>query len=133
MTYRLSFADLNLLSEDIVEIVVDADIEFSLEMMDEYEQFLAFHFADEFGVLVNRVNQYSYSYEVQLSIASHERLTAIGVVNYSDESKESTEKIKKLRSIDGWNLAEFSGLDQGWGNALSWIEKELEDLKKHNS
>ncbi|MFQ3288427.1 MAG: hypothetical protein ACI93V_000645 [Alteromonadaceae bacterium] len=34
MTYRLSFANLNLLSENIVEIIVNAGIEFSLEMME---------------------------------------------------------------------------------------------------
>ena len=127
MKYRLSFADLNLLSEHIVEIVVDAGIDFSLEMMEEYDRFLASHFNDEFGVLVNRVHQYSYSYEVQLSIASDEKLKAIAVVNYSQQSKESTSRIKNLRSIDGWNLAEFSSEDLGWENAFSWLEKELQD------
>ena len=127
MTYRLSFANLNLLKGNIVEIIVDAGIDFSLEMMEEYDRFLASHFNDEFAVLVNRVHQYSYSYEVQLSIASDEKLKAIAVVNYSQQSKESTSRIKKLRSIDGWNLAEFSSEDLGWENALSWLEKELKD------
>lgn len=129
MKHRLSFAALNFLSEDILEVVIDSGVEFTLEMMAEYDQFLAEHFDHDFGVLVNRVHQYSYSYEVQLSIASHENLKAIGVVNYSQQSKESTDKIKKLRAIDGWNLAEFSGLEMGWKQALTWLQQELENLK----
>jgi len=129
MKYRLSFADLNLLSEDIVEVIIDEGVEFSLEMMDEYDQFLVQHFDHDFGVLINRVHQYSYSYEVQLSIASHENLKAIGVVNYSEQSKISTEKIKKLRSNDGWNLQEFSGVEMGWQKAFSWLQQELENIK----
>jgi len=129
MTYRLSFANLNLLKGNIVEIIVDAGIEFSLEMMEEYERFLAYHFNHEFCVLVNRVNEYSYSYEVQLSIASNEKLKAIAVVNYSQQSKESTNKMNKLRSIDGWNLNAFSGEAMGREKALSWLEKESEGIK----
>jgi hypothetical protein len=48
------------------------------------------------------------------------------VVNYSDKSKESTNK-NKLRSIDGWNLSTFSGGDLGCKNALAWLEKELDN------
>ena len=129
MKHRLSFADINLLNDDIVEVIIDAGVEFSLEMMDEYDQFLTKHFDHDFGVLVNRVHNYSYSYEVQLSIASHQNLKAIGVVNYSEQSKKSTEKIKKLRTVDGWNLKEFSGVDMGWQQALSWLQQELADLK----
>jgi hypothetical protein len=131
MKYRLSFADLNILNEDIIEVVVDAGIEMSLEMMDEYDSFLSNHFDCNFGLLINRVHQYSYSYEVQLSIASHKNLKAIGVVNYSEQSKKSTGKIKKLRAIDGWNLAEFSGLEMGWQKGLAWLQHELKGLKIH--
>ena len=129
MKYRLSFADLNLLTHDIIEVIIDDGVVLSLEMMEEYEQFLVEHFKHDFAILVNRVHCYSYSYEVQLSIASIEQVKAIAIVNYSEQSKLSSAQLIKVRSIDNWNLKEFSGVEMGWQQAFNWLQQELVTLK----
>ncbi len=125
MKHRLSFGYFTLLAENIVEVVIDDDIELSLEMVEECDQFFKAHIFGEFGMLINRVNDYSYSYEAQLSIGSYQGLKAIAFVYYSDECKSLFEELNVTRAYDHWNSQLFSGLELGWQQALSWLEQEL--------
>jgi hypothetical protein len=125
MKHRLSFGYFTLLAENIVEVVIDDGIEISLEMVEECDQFFKAHIFGEFGMLINRINEYSYSYEAQLSIGSYEGLKAIAFVYYTDECRNIFEKLNVTRAYDQWNSQIFSGLELGWQQALSWLEQEL--------
>lgn len=123
--HKLSFCSINILNDYIAEVIVNKNVEISLEMVEEYEAFLADKFTEGFGLLINKIHHYHFSFEAKLSINSHANLKAIAVVNYTEKSKSITEDIAKIRKIDGWNLKSFSGLDLGWQQALDWLEKEL--------
>ncbi len=125
MKHRLSFAYFNKLAGNILEIVVDDKIEISLEMIEECHQFIADHFPHEFGLLINRVNNYTYSYEAKLSIASHDKLKAMAFVYYSQQGKLLTEKLTEVRANDAWNWRIFSGVELGWQQAYSWLQQEM--------
>jgi hypothetical protein len=125
MKHELSFCSINILNENIAEVIVNKSVEMSIEMVEEYDEFLSTHFSSDFGLLINKVNRYDYSFEAKLSIASHEKLKVIAVINYSDESEVLTQKIKKLRAVDSWNLKNFSGIDLGWQDGFDWLKKEL--------
>jgi len=119
-----------MLDENIAEIIVNKSVEISIEMVEEYDEFLLTHFSSDFGLLINKINDYNYSFEAKLSIASNEHLKVMAVVNYSNESEELTQKIKNLRAVDDWNLKNFSGLDLGWQQAYDWLKEELSTLDK---
>jgi hypothetical protein len=123
--HQLSFAKINLISENIVEIIIDQDVEISLEMSEEYDDFMTKTFSNNFAILVNKINQYDFSFEAKLSMASHENLTAIAVITYNDESKKSVDKVAAIREFDGWNLKVFDGLNLGWQGGLDWLQNEL--------
>ncbi|WP_206485173.1 hypothetical protein [Thalassotalea sp. G2M2-11] len=125
MKHRLSFAYYNILSDNIVEVVADEGVEVSLEMLEEGHDFINRHIDSDFGLLINRVNNYSYSYEAKLSVASYERLKAIGFVYYSEISKEMIENLSQIRAFDRWNYRVFSGLELGWQQAYQWLEQQL--------
>ena len=125
MKHELSFCSINILNENIAEVIVNKSVEMSIEMVEEYDEFLSTHFSSYFGLLINKVNRYDYSFEAKLSIASHEKLKVIAVINYSDESEALTQKIKNLRAVDSWNLKNFSGIDLGWQDGFDWLKKEL--------
>ena len=129
MKHRLSFAYFNKLSSNILEVVVDDDIEITLEMVEECHHFVGKHFSHEFGILINRVNNYTYAYEAKLSVASHEKLKAIAFVYYSQEGKKLTEKLTKTRTSDAWNCRIFSGLELGWQQAYQWLQQEMIPVK----
>ena len=124
---QLSFAKVNILTEHIVEVIVDQDVEISLEMSEEYDDFLTKTFSNKFALLINKVNQYEFSFEAKLSVASHDNLTAIAVITYDDESKKSVDKVAAMRELDGWNLKVFDGLNLGRQDGLDWLQSELEN------
>jgi hypothetical protein len=76
-------------------------------------------------MLINRINEYTYSYEAQLSIGSYEGLKAIAFVYYSDKSKVILEKINLTQAYDKWNSSIFSGLELEWQQAFQWLKHEL--------
>jgi len=125
MKNTLSFCSINILSGVIAEVIVNKDVEISMEMVEEFEAFLTKIFTEDFGLLINKVHHYSFAYEAKLSIGSHANLKAIAVIDYTEKSKLITEDIAKIRKVDGWNLCTFSGLDLGWEQGLNWLKKEL--------
>jgi len=125
--HRLSFATVNILSDNIAELIVDNDVEVSLEMVEEHDQLLTSIFTKRFGVLVNKINNYSYAYEATLSMGSIAQIKAIATVNYSPQGEKSTQEIIKTRITDNLNLNNFSGLELGWQQAYDWLIQELQD------
>lgn len=128
MKHRLSFGYFNILAENILEVIVDDGVELTLEMLEESHQFVDDHFSCEFAMLVNKVNNYSYSYEAQLSLGSYAGLKAIAFVCFSSDDSENIAKLLKMRAIDALNAQLFSGLELGWQQAFSWLQKELTTL-----
>jgi hypothetical protein len=129
MKHRLSFGYFKILADNMLEVVADEGVEMTLEMIEECHQFVDTHFTDDFGMLVNRVNDYTYSFEAKLSIASYQYLKAIAFVYYSSDSKKATEELYQLRAFDEWNFRVFSGLELGWQQAFDWLQQELISVK----
>lgn len=132
MEHNLSFAKVNLLSESVVEVIFKQDVEISLEMLEECDDFLTCHFPNKFALLVNKINQYDLSFEAKLSVASQENLMAIAVITYDDEGKQSVENLAAMRKLDGWNLKVFDGLNLGWQEGLDWLQGELNTVALDN-
>ena len=129
MKHRLSFADINIISDEIAEVIGNQGIEITLEMTEESDKFLSAKFTNNFALLINRVNQYTYAYEAQLSIASLPHLKAIAVIVYDAQGKESIRSFKGSRFMDKLNIKEFSGLELGRNSAIQWLEHELSNAK----
>jgi len=123
--HRISFADINIISECIAEIIIDEGISVSLEMVEEHENFLACIFTGNYGVLINKINNYTYSTEAQFIMGSSQNMIAIAAVNYTEQGKESSKSIADKRTIDQLNVRTFSGLDLGWQDAITWLHQEL--------
>ena len=124
-TYRLSFGFVNILTENIAEVIIDNNIVVSLEMVEEHDRFLTSIFNGYFGVLVNKINNYAYSPEAKLVMASIETMKAIASVNYSSKGIESTQDVVNKRSNDSLNIKTFLGLEMGGHNAYNWLTLEL--------
>ena len=125
MKHRLSFGYFTLLAENIVEVTIDEGIELSLEMIEESDIFFKAHIFGSFGMLINMVNKYTYSYEAKLSIGSYEGLKAIAFVYYTDKSRINVEELNAVRANDKWNSRIFSGRELEWHKAFKWLEYEL--------
>lgn len=125
MKHRLSFGQINLIAENIAEVIIDQGVEMTLEMVEEYDDFLSKTFSKDFGLLINKVNQYSYTYEAQLSIGSVKGIKALAVINYHQHGRNTTNELLAKRTMDNWNLKNFSGLELGWQQGLQWLKQQL--------
>jgi hypothetical protein len=126
MQYKLSFANVNLLANNIIEIRINKNIEVSLEMLDESRVLIEKLFPHEsFGILMNRIYPHSFSFEAKLCMGSYENLSAIAVVIYSKEELIVSNSIQALRQADNWTLQNFSGLELGWQEAQKWLITQL--------
>jgi len=123
--HRISFADINIISDSIAEIIIDEGVEVSIEMVEEHDNFLACIFKGNYGVLLNKINDYSYSTEAQFIMGSTENTVAIAVVNYTELGKQSSKAIADKRVVDQLNVRTFSGLNLGWQDAMSWLKNEI--------
>ena len=102
MKHRLSFGFYNILANNVIEVTADEGIELSLEMVEESYQFINEYVTGDFVLLINRINNYTYSYEAQLSLASHENLKAIAFVYYSEQGENTTKQLQKtVQSTNG--------------------------------
>lgn len=128
MKHQLSFAKVNILSDSIAEVIVEQGAKISLEMSEEYDDFLTHKFSNNFALLVNKINQYDFSFEAKLSMASHENLMAIAVITYDNDGKHAVEKLAAMRQLDGWNLKVFDGLNLGRQEGLDWLQGELKAI-----
>ncbi len=126
--YRLSFAQINIINNQIAEIIVDDGVVVSLEMVEEHDDFLTSIFNGEFGILVNKINDYHYSPEAQLIMGSIENIVAVAVVNYTTQDKQSSKEIIDKRFMDQLNIKIFSGLELGRQQAITWLQQELANI-----
>jgi hypothetical protein len=129
MKHRLSFGFYKIFANNIVEVTADEGVEMTLEMVEECHEFMSENVEGEFALLINRINNYTYTYEAKLSVASYTGLKALAFVCYSEESVSVTEELQKNRSFDQWKYPIFSGLELGWQQAYQWLENELSPMK----
>lgn len=126
--YQLSFAKIKLLTQNLAELVVNKDTEITLEMIEELDKFYTKTFNQNFAVLINKLNQFAYSFEAKCMVGLHKNLAAVAVVSYDDIKKDVTNEILKLRAIDNLNIKIFSGLELGWQQALQWLNTQLDEV-----
>ena len=117
---QLSFGQIILLREDIAEVIVNPDIEFDSQMVEEYHEFLLTHLKAPFALLVNKLNSYSYSLEAQLEIANLKEISAMAVVSYSISTNITTKLLINIPRSVHWNLKIFPDREE----ALLWLENE---------
>lgn len=120
-TYDLSFGTVTLLRPDLAEVIVNEGVEMDMDMVDEYHVFLSEFVAEPCGILINKKNQYSYTFEAQLAISNLEKIEAMAVLAYSEAARVATETLMKLPTHQHWNLKIFSDR----AAALRWLEQHL--------
>lgn len=123
-----SFGQINLISANIAEVIINKNIEISLEMVEEYDALMAKYFHGNYAVLVNRLNHYRYAYEALICAVSAQHLIAVAVINYGAVSDRRTREIKSVRQMDNLNIQEFSGLELGRESAVKWLNEQLENI-----
>lgn len=118
---KLSFAEVRKISDNISEVVVAHAVEVDSAMIDELHAHLSSQHSGLFGLLVNKINKYAYSFAAQQRIANPKNMHAIAVVVYQRSSEISTRAILNMPHKNPINMKIFYAYDE----ALSWLNTEL--------
>lgn len=121
---RLSFASISWLSDNIAELQVDAGVDVSLPMVQEMHDSLSSNLQAPFGLLMNKRNAYSYTFDAQLALGVVPGLEAIAVITYTEVATRATQTMANLPRAVPWNLSIFHERQQ----ALDWLQRELQTI-----
>lgn len=122
----LSFGcTINHLEGNISEVIVDNYIELTLEMVEELDSYLDGYYSEPFALLVNKINQYSYTYEAELCLGSLEKQKAIAVLYHDLQREKIPAQFNKRRKMDNINIKTFPATKLGTQTALDWLTSHL--------
>jgi len=97
----------------------------TLSMVEQYHEFLLSNLVSPFSLLINKVNNYTYSFDAQLNLATLSEINAMAVVAYTSSTKISTEYLKSsVPRKTNWNLKIYSDREV----ALNWLQLEQENI-----
>lgn len=119
---RLSFCRIIKLNDSIAEVIVNDGVEIDSSMLEEYHEWIENNLADPCGLLINKINRYTYTFNAQLKIADAPNIQAIAVVTYTRIAEVATKILTKLPREKKWNLEMFQNREE----ALTWLENELQ-------
>ncbi|PWH81850.1 hypothetical protein DIS18_13835 [Algibacter marinivivus] len=117
----MSFGTINILQNNLAEVIVDEGVVMDEISVDEYHDFLLNNLEAPMGLLINKKNSYSYTFEAQKSIVHLDAIKSMAVVTQTSGAVMST---KTLINVNG-NIYRNIKLFQERENALSWLYKEL--------
>jgi len=107
-------------NDQLVEIIVNEDIEVSVDMVKEYHDLLESMMPVPFGVLVNKIYAYSYTFEAQQLIGTSPKIKAIAIVTYNPTSQISAACIAAIPRTPPWNSSLFNDRDE----AIEWLYQQ---------
>ena len=124
--HDLSFGRIEIVREDIAELTIDEAVEVDLEHVKELHAFVLQHLKSPFGLMINRISSYAYSFEAQQKLADLEPLAAIAIVTRNQSGQLASEQVAEIYPEDGWNMRLFTEYQA----AYDWL---VDELKKADS
>lgn len=120
MKYKLSFCEIEQLSDNIFEVTINAGVSIDEACAEEAEVFWRNLRTKPYGLLVNNKNSFSYSFLGSKKIGEHslERKTAVVVGDPISEAQMSTVLNLKKMFGNATNRKVFDDRDE----ALKWLE-----------
>ena len=119
--YRLSFCEFIPHSSNVTEVIIDEGIEVNEAMVDEYHAWLDAHHKDDFAVLINKKNHYTYTFNAQLRLGKIEKMK---VAAFLVKDKAAETAVKSLMGIkQRRQMPNHIFYDRA--EALSWLEQQF--------
>ncbi|MGE5943315.1 MAG: hypothetical protein ACM31G_03140 [Flavobacteriales bacterium] len=116
-SYRLPFATISIIENNLAEVVIDEGVIMDEVMVDIYHDFLLSNLSAPFSLLINKKNCYSYTFEAQKIICNLKEIHLMAVVITTNGALLSTQTLIKLNENNNWNIELFQERDL----ALEWI------------
>lgn len=109
------------LTDKISEIVIDQGVEMNDDLVEEMHDYFVGHKQETTGLLVNKKNEYAYTFSAQAKIGDLPHIKAIAIICYRQSSRITSELIAKLPRKHPWNFKIFDNYEDG----LEWLKSEI--------
>jgi hypothetical protein len=117
---HIEFAKIIIIENDVAEIIVDKEIELTIEMVRHLHQTLRNNLATSFFLLINKINDYSYDFEAMHELGTIKEIAGIAIIGYSVQAQINSQYMSKLKRKKTWNAKTFNNRD----DALEWIQQQ---------
>lgn len=124
--HEFSFGKIILVAENIAEIIMNEGIQMDVPMVNACHQFMIANLRSPFGLLVNKINSYSYDFEAQRKLAAVEQIRAVAIVAYRKSTEYASRTVSAVASTTlppretEVSVRMFSERDE----ALQWLKAE---------
>ncbi|MCF7561313.1 hypothetical protein L3X39_11760 [Sabulilitoribacter multivorans] len=119
-SYKLSFATVLILKNNLAEVIVDDGIEMNTTHAKEYLNFLSNNLEAPYSLIINRKHSYTYTFEAQKLIVNNPKVRNLAVVVASSSGLMASKSILNLNKDNGWNTKFFRTRE----DAVSWMNKK---------
>jgi hypothetical protein len=116
---RISFASIKTISGNISEIIVDDGIEIDDAMVDELHDLLIKKYSGDFGLLVNIINSYAYTFAAQQRCATLDHLKVLAFVVYKRSTEVATAPIISRHRKRGKKVDLFYSYDDALNSLMA--------------
>ena len=123
-TEKLPFAKVIKLDSNLMEVIVNEGVEMDVEMVNQYHEWLLKNLTPPFGILFNKINSYTYTFDAQKILADLPEIKAMAVISYTQVSAQSTKSLKAIPRKIKWNMEIFDNRK----DALNWLNNEMGKL-----
>ena len=120
---ELHFASIHVLADNLAEVFVNEDVVVDEACIAEYHHALASLFDRSFGLIVNRMNPYTYSEYAKYNIADIANLEAIALLDILNCQLSSSNRDNALPQIKNKHFRHFCDREA----ALQWLESLLDE------
>lgn len=119
-THRLPNLKVTVLRENLAEVIINQGVEIDEADVCHFFTFLAEHLSPPYGLLVNKIHSYAYSFAAQRVLRDHPEVGAIAIVAHSSLGQRSAEFVSSFLS-DNTKSAVF----MSYTEALAWLKEQL--------
>ncbi|MEZ5347458.1 MAG: hypothetical protein R2681_18140 [Pyrinomonadaceae bacterium] len=119
--HELSFGKFVEIADNIIEIIVYEGTELTVEMLKEADSLVFSKIPGQIGLLVNKLNEYTYTFEAQMFLGSFAGVKATAFITYTKLSTQTTEAVSGLPRNEEFNHAIFDNRK----DAIKWLKAEL--------
>ena len=122
--FEIEFCTLKVIEYRILEIIVNEGINLDLEKVNVLHETFERELEEPYGILVNTINNFSYSLEAINHIANHPYVYCVARLNYSETAELTSSYVKKTVKETMGNTFSIENFQNRLG-ALEWLRKNI--------
>lgn len=119
--HELQIGTIIILEDNLVEVVAPEGLEISIEILQEFRQFLRENTRYPVGLLVNKQNAYTYTYETQANIGDVDTIAGVALLVYSRVSEITTQSMLATITRPNYKTKFFWEREP----AINWLKETI--------